>query len=208
MATISSSTAPSAKSQSLTSAPDTDLVLFARGVIARLNIWPTLRLAVDQVWGGPESVQKRTWMASVIVDAFDPSESPEIPDVFYLEDMLLQIMADEFDTILEDDSAEAVAKDILFLWSSLKDGTAQQIANEWENQNQKIKGVAVKSQEIVDDNGEFSGDDSGSNQDEDEEMVVDPAPQLIDRESSNRSNEPIIDDDGFTLVKGKGKGHK
>ena len=71
--------------------PEPHPVLFARGVIARLAFWPTLKLAIAESWGGPESAQKRTWMASVIVDAFDPTESSEVPDDIYLEEMLLQI---------------------------------------------------------------------------------------------------------------------
>ncbi len=51
--------------------PDPALILFARGVIARLEVWPALRVAVEQGWGGPSSREKRRWLASEIVDAFD-----------------------------------------------------------------------------------------------------------------------------------------
>jgi pre-rRNA-processing protein TSR2 len=69
-------------------------LLFARGVIARLSIWPVLQAAVDSSWGGPKSAQKRTWLASEIVDAFEASVPPgsaEQPDEEYVELTLIQV---------------------------------------------------------------------------------------------------------------------
>jgi pre-rRNA-processing protein TSR2 len=40
-------------------------------VIARLEVWPALRVAVEQGWGGPSSREKRRWLASEIVHPFD-----------------------------------------------------------------------------------------------------------------------------------------
>ncbi|KAH8115741.1 Pre-rRNA-processing protein TSR2-domain-containing protein [Phellopilus nigrolimitatus] len=200
----------SSSSAALASAPEPSLVLFARGVIARLSVWPALRLAVEQSWGGPESAQKRTWMASVIVDAFDPSESTETPDIDYIEDTLLQIMADEFDAVLEDGSAEAVAKDIVKLWTDVRDAKGKETVESWENQARKIKGKKVASQEVVDENAEFD-EESGSDddwEDEEKETDVDEAPQLLDSLEQKRREGPTVDDDGFTIVKGKGESHK
>ncbi|KAH9936897.1 Pre-rRNA-processing protein TSR2-domain-containing protein [Epithele typhae] len=98
--------------------PPATSVLFARGVIARLAYWPALRIAVDQGWGGAESAQKQTWVASVLVDDFE--EQDPTPDLNFVEDRLLQVMVDEFDADLEDGSAEAVAKDIVSLWEEVK----------------------------------------------------------------------------------------
>src|SRR5258708_31815510 len=91
--------------------PPASLVLFARGVIARLETWSILRVAVQEGWGGPKSADKRTWLASEIVDAFEQQVPP--PDDQYVEEFLLQVMADEFDCIVEDGSGEAVGKDIV-----------------------------------------------------------------------------------------------
>ena len=87
--------------------PETS-VLFARGVIARLAYWPALRIAVEQGWGGPASAQKRTWLASVLVDEFEGAAGAA-PDAEYVEELLLQAVADEFEAVLEDGSAAAVA---------------------------------------------------------------------------------------------------
>ena len=100
--------------------PSQTSILFARGVIARLAYWPALRIAVDQLWGGPESAAKRTWLASVLVDDFEDAPSAaDTPDADYVEDRFLQVMADEFDAVLEDGSAEAVAKDLVRLWAEV-----------------------------------------------------------------------------------------
>ena len=40
---------------------------FAQGVQLILERWPALRLSVEQGWGGPESEDKREWLAGEIV---------------------------------------------------------------------------------------------------------------------------------------------
>lgn len=195
-----------ASTSAIAPAPDSSLVLFARGVIARLAVWQALRLAVDEGWGGPESAQKRTWLASEIVDAFELANPSDIPDAIYLEEMLLQIMADEFDTILDDGSTEAVARDIMSLWET-KDAGEQLITSVamWEERADKFKGKKVVSKEIVQDS-EVDGD-SDEWEDEDGEDS-DEAPQLLNRQPLSRLEEPQVDDDGFTVVTKNSKGHR
>ncbi|TDL17674.1 hypothetical protein BD410DRAFT_794146 [Rickenella mellea] len=184
-------------------APDATLVVFARGVIARLTLWPALRLAIQESWGGPESAQKQTWMASVIVDAFDSVESTEIPDADYVEDMLLQIMSDEFDASLEDGSGQSVAKDILRLWTQLEESKGEGLVREWEELAQKLKGKKVEHQEEVDGGSDWS-DESGSDGEDEDDDATENAPTLIPPKE-DKSREPEVDEDGFTLVKGKGR---
>lgn len=104
-------------------APAPQLVLFARGVIAVLNAWPVLRLAVQESWGGPQSAEKRTWIASTIVDAFesDPLDEEGV------EDLILDAMAEEFETEIEDGSSQLVAKDILNLWRAACAGESESV---------------------------------------------------------------------------------
>lgn len=173
-------------------------VLFARGVIARLSYWSVLQIAVDQGWGGPESAQKRTWLASEIVDAFE--EQDPIPDDQYIEEMLLQVMEDEFTANLEDGSAEGIAKDIVRLWEDVHAGR-QDLMTRFEEQAEKLKGKKPQVEEEI-------GSDSGSEDDEngmDEDSDSGEAPELLDRWEKPAKEEPQVDEDGFTLVKGKGK---
>ncbi|KAL5488414.1 TSR2 [Sanghuangporus weigelae] len=200
MASISSAISPAP-------APDSSIVLFARGVIARLSVWQALRLAVDEGWGGPESAQKRTWMASEIVDAFENAKPSEIPDAIYLEEMLLQIMADEFDTVLEDESADAVARDIMSLWE-MRDADERIKASVavWEERADRFKGRKVVSKEIVQESTEVDG--SSDEWEDDDDTEDEEAPQLLDRHAQARCEKPQVDDEGFTMVTKKGKGRR
>jgi pre-rRNA-processing protein TSR2 len=182
--------------------PPPSSILFARGVIARLAIWPALRIAVDQGWGGPEAAEKRRWLASVVVDAFE--EQVPSPDVYYIEETLLQVMADEFETVLEDGSAEDVAKDMVQLWADVLAGNTDTVAR-FEERASNVKGK-IQVQEVVE-----SDDGSDGDEDEDEEDAEenweDEAPQLLAPQPAS-FNEPVVDADGFTLVQGRGKGRR
>ncbi|KAF8173887.1 Pre-rRNA-processing protein TSR2-domain-containing protein [Mycena galopus ATCC 62051] len=184
-------------------APPPSSVLFARGVIARLATWDTLRLAVQEGWGGPGASQKRTWLASVIVDCFE--ETVPTPDDQYVEELLLQILADEFETDLEDGSAEVVAVDMVRLWDETRIGR-DELVIKFETKAESMRGKRTAAQalpnndpeEFEGEEGDEDGDDSGM--DEDEEV-----PQLME---PRQREEPEVDEDGFTLVKGKGKSHR
>lgn len=182
-------------------APTTVSVLFARGVIARLAVWPALRIAVDQGWGGPESAAKRKWIASVIVDAFE-EEDPK-PDTSYVELTLLQVMEDEFETVLEDGSAEAVAKDIVQLWEDVHNSRAARVT-EFEEQADRTKGKKVQVEEAAGDGSDWEDDSS----DESGGEETDEAPMLVDPEATSAKIEPEIDEDGFTVVRSKGTKHR
>ncbi|KAG7441610.1 uncharacterized protein BT62DRAFT_475522 [Guyanagaster necrorhizus] len=182
--------------------PPPTSVLFARGVIARLLIWPILRLAVQENWGGPNNSEKRTWLASVIVDAFEEQSPP--PDDQYVEEILLQVMEDEFVTQVEDGSAEPVAVDIVQLWEQCHAGQ-DALVRKFEEAAEKLKGRKMDvPQTSGDDEEEWEDDDDdGSDESgEEEEMDDEPVPQLLNH---RRKEEPEIDEDGFTLVKGKSR---
>ena len=201
-----------------TSHPHT--ILFARGTLARLALWPALRLAVHASWGGPASTEKQRWLAGVLVDQFEPfivapptplptpsrtGSAPPPPDDVYVEELLLQIMADEFDVALEDDSAAAVAKDIVKLFEAVCAGD-ETFVKELEAQADKVKGKVPKYEMGV---GSESG--SGSereDEDEDgegEESEGEPAPQLLNHSEPRTREEPQVDEEGFTMVKTKGR---
>ena len=175
--------------------PPASSVLFARGVIARLAIWATLRIAVKENWGGPDSSSKRTWLASVIVDAFE--EQTPTPDGQYIEELLLQVMSDEFETLLEDGSAEAVAEDIVRLWDETQIGKGDLVVK-FEELAEKVGGRMPNVQEQV-----VSDDDDWDDEiNEEEEGDGEEAPRLVERPVSKQ---PEIDEDGFTMVKGKAR---
>ncbi|TRM64728.1 Pre-rRNA-processing protein TSR2-domain-containing protein [Schizophyllum amplum] len=184
-----------------TAAPAPSSVLFARGVIARLAVWEDLRVAVQENWGGPKAGEKRTWLAGVIVDAFE--QEADTPDDQYIEEMMLQIMEDEFDTVIEDGSGEEVAKDIVRMWEETRLGEERSVTR-FEELAEKKKGKPLQVQVqpgAADEEGEWEDD-------EDDEEETDEAPQLMQQRSSQPKPAPEVDDEGFTTVaKGKGRSH-
>lgn len=172
-------------------------VLFARGVIARLAIWTTLRIAVKENWGGPDGSSKRTWLASVIVDVFE--EQKPTPDDQYIEELLLQVMYDEFETVIEDGSTEVVAGDIVRLWDEAQAGK-EDLVLKFEELAEKVRGKSPNIQEqVVSDDDDDWDDEDEEDEGEDENKE---APRLVERPVKQQ---PEIDEDGFTMVKGKAR---
>jgi pre-rRNA-processing protein TSR2 len=184
--------------------PKPDIVLFARGVIAILETWPALKLAIDESWGGPDGANKRLWMAGEIVDAFETPPSDGIPDDQYIEEMLLQIISDEFDTTLEDGSAERVGKDVVKLWNDIQvKKIGEQEVTRLESQSNKQRGKKVTAKVEVNSDDELDGEGSGDEWVDDDEDDEEP-PRLINHQP-REPEQPEVDGDGFTLVKRKGK---
>ncbi|KAG5652913.1 hypothetical protein H0H81_003113 [Sphagnurus paluster] len=141
-------------------------VLFARGVNARLAIWSTLRVAVQEGWGGPDGAEKRARLASEIIDAFQ--DQSQIPDDQYIEEILLQIMVDDYDAVLEDGSAESVARDIVQLWEETSVGKADGVAR-FEEMADKVKGKKQEVEILIQEDEEWEDEDGEEGNSTDEE---------------------------------------
>ncbi|KAF5363367.1 hypothetical protein D9756_001055 [Leucocoprinus leucothites] len=116
-------------------------------------------------------------------------------------------MADEFEAVLEDDSAASVAKDIVRMWLETREGKDDTV-QKFEALADKIKGKKIEVKENVE-----SDDDDGEDEENGEDLIDDDdeeAPQLIEHQipPSSQKNELVVDEDGFTLVQGKGKGRR
>lgn len=180
---------------------------FENGVWYALCLWPALHVAVSNSWGGPDSADKRDWFAGAVSDLFGTHPATDQED---LEAFLLQVMQDEFECNVEDETEVAVARDIFRLRLCLKgelveDGqqveermhVARELEARWRNRGQ------MKTNVQVIDNGpqEEVGDDEDW---EDEEGVeMGEAPALVPARQPREKEEPEVDDDGFTMVKGK-----
>jgi pre-rRNA-processing protein TSR2 len=190
--------------ESSSSTPSPNSVLFARGVLARLHTWPALTLAIAQGWGGAESSAKLPWLAGAVIDAFEDPPEEGIPDAEYLEAMLLQIMEDEFECTLEDGSAWDVAKDVVRYWDAIgRDAEEGRKAVETvEAKADKLKGKKVEAKR----QGESDDDDTSGDEDEEMEDGEQP-PQLlvVEHPPENTRTDPIVDEDGFTMVQNKSK---
>lgn len=166
-------------------------------------------------------------MVGVVVDAFEEGiqasskdSKYEVPDSEYIETLLLQILADEFETHLEDGTAETVADDLCAMWAECQEDTTtpnSQLVDKFQDIAEKLKGrkttavVQASPADAVLTSGEFREDEDewASDSDDEDQMDVDgdePAPQLVDQSIPREKPEPVVDEDGFTLVQKKGRG--
>jgi pre-rRNA-processing protein TSR2 len=82
---------------------------FTHAIALIIHSWSALSIAVENEWAGPESSNIRDWLGGQIVDLFHfPPTPTKIPDAEYVEQLLTQIVEDEFELRLEDDSAYQV----------------------------------------------------------------------------------------------------
>jgi pre-rRNA-processing protein TSR2 len=208
------------------------IALFARGVLAILDLWPALTIAVREEWGGPDSADKKTWIASTIIDEFESrasylssssdassSSAPQVvdpatandPPLDYddLADLINQMMSDEFESNIEDGSIDAVASDLVRLWRDILQpapgAQSSTVVEALERKAGEIKGKGVQATkgaglQTVDGDSDSDWDSES----DDGGMEVDEAPQLVPATERERQ-EPVVDDDGFTLVQTKGK---
>lgn len=165
-----------------------------------LHLWPALSLAVSNNWGGPSSSDKRDWLAGVLSDLFLSDPETDAVDV---EEVLLQVMQDEFDVVVDDGSAGDTAERILELRADcLKGefGAVQALYERWEKSKGKaVVGFTAGKEEDQETDGESEdGDDGEEWEGMDVDMQDAPAP-VQPREKEM----PVIDEDGFTKVVGK-----
>ncbi len=209
------------------------ILLFARGVIAILDLWPALTIAVTEQWGGPDSLAKKTWLASIIIDEFeshatflpspnttaspssstaprvDPTTATKPPlDHDDLAESLNQVMSDEFEANIEDGSIDAVSADIIRLWRDILSATPEAIVEALERKAGEVRRSGVQATKggdmvEVDDDEDTSG---SGREDEVDVMEIDETPQPVPRDTEKEERtEPVVDDDGFTPVQGKGR---
>ncbi len=171
--------------------------------------WPALSLAVENQWGGSESEGKREWLAGVISDMFTERPETDLEDV---EDRLLQVMSDEFEVEVDDDSAYEVAQRIMQLRTSTTQGDFSQVDELYRSWQQK-KGASAstmfrKAENAEDDDD--NDDDDDDDDDEEEEDGDDEDVEMKDEASTaapppREKQEPEVDAEGFTKVVSKKK---
>jgi pre-rRNA-processing protein TSR2 len=92
---------------------------FTHATALIIHSWSALDMAVQMELAGPESSNIRDWLGGVIVDMF-PSlpagPGDKKPDVDDLEQVLLQVLEDEYELRLEDDSAYQVFQLLYERW--------------------------------------------------------------------------------------------
>jgi len=183
--------------------------------------WPALTLAIQNSWGGSSQVShdKRDWFAGAVSELLN-SNPPQLADVSDLEEVLLQVMIDEFEVVIDDGSAEETARGI---WSGIAKLHAGDVAElgamyaKWQERQNKTGGKEVVSGIMRGEDKEADDtdwDDSDEDEEEwngfpdrpaNEDVDMDEAPPLVDTGKPKQKAEPEVDEDGFTKVVSKKK---
>lgn len=169
-------------------------------------------------WGGPDSADKRDWFAGQVAEQFpsldasnasftNGSQSKQAtatddaaadePDAEYIEELLLNIMMDEFEVNVDDESGFDVATEIVRLRGQCAKGNFEEVDRlraRWESR----KGAKVVMEKGEDQDNDTDWDDTDGDGDEDEDMGE--APALVSAAPKRERQEPEIDEDGFTTV--------
>ncbi|KAK3349403.1 Pre-rRNA-processing protein TSR2-domain-containing protein [Lasiosphaeria hispida] len=200
---------------------------FEQGVALALHLWPALTLAVQNNWGGADSSDKRDWFAGAIVELFPdlskttaaPSTSTTVPatqngtaaapsaddepDQTDVETVLLQVMLDEFEVNVDDDSAFEVAEQVMRVRNECLRGKFDEVAalqRRFDSRKgTKVVGVLTRADD-EDQETDWDTDDDEDEEDSDEDEEMGDAPPV------KKEKEPIeVDEDGFTKVTRKKK---
>ncbi|KAI5300511.1 hypothetical protein KEM56_002387 [Ascosphaera pollenicola] len=166
------------------------------GVSVILYNWSALSIAVSNHWGGPKSAEKRDWLCAEIPDIL--RTRPETDDVD-LEEILMNVMMDEFDVAVEDDSGATVAEEIIKVRDWCLKGEFEKVQMLWAEYNKRQKkdgGVSVTQGKTENDDDDDEDDDEENEDGEEDTDMTDAAPARPPREKI----EPEIDEDGFTTV--------
>ncbi|KAE8232036.1 hypothetical protein CF326_g2938 [Tilletia indica] len=210
--------------------PAASSVQFARAILLRFSIWPTLKTAVAEQWGGPESESKRDFLVGHLVDEYGMPDSPsnagpspssasgsntttntpqEI-DVDDLADVLQDYVEEEYECRIEDDSVFPVARDIVALHqaifiTSLTDGGAEErkIMEELEGAATRLKGVKQQNQRQSD-VPEDEDEEDGSGEEEENDAGANGNEHGAAQDHAMEDvemQEPEVDEDGFQTVR-------
>lgn len=194
--------------------PETRQSNFEQGIAYALHLWPDLTLAVTNELGGPDSADKRDWLAGAVSDLFPPfPAAPPAPaaggtaasssrendiDNVYIQEFLQGVMEDEFEVLLEegDPSLWRVAEQIVRVRRDCAKGefaSVETLRERFgENRGKKVEYTLEKDDE--------DSDEDSDSEDGGVDVDMDEAPALV-REKA----EPEVDEDGFTKVTRKKK---
>jgi len=177
--------------------PETCQSEFEAGVSLSLSLWPALAVAVSNNWGGPDSADKRDWFAGAVCDLFAERPDTDLEDV---ETVLLQVMLDEFEVNVDDDSGFEIAEQIMRLRTDCGNGDFKEV-NQLRERWAKKGGKEIKFQKVErgenDDDTDWDSDDLEETDEENEDIEMGEAPPPKEKPA------PEIDEDGFTKVVGK-----
>ncbi|KAK2736901.1 hypothetical protein FQN57_000504 [Myotisia sp. PD_48] len=174
-----------------------------------LYSWPALTLAVQSSWGGTDSKGKREWLCGAIAELFTSRPETDAGDI---EEILIQVMSDEFDVVVDDESVSQVADRIYQLKVDIENGNFRQVDAMWATWQEKEQSGALdlpnsmfSKVETNEEDQETDNDEDEDEEDDDDDKDVDMADARAFNRPPRQRQEPEVDDDGFTKVAGRRK---
>ncbi|KAF1972623.1 hypothetical protein BU23DRAFT_554842 [Bimuria novae-zelandiae CBS 107.79] len=171
---------------------------FDLGIWYTLFNWATLTVAIQNQWGGPDSSDKRDFLAGALSERFAAEPSTDQDDI---EIMLLQFLEDEFGVRCEDETEVGVAQDIIKIRQEVGERnfvTVEALKQRWESRRGREVNTGNVQVREVEQEGEWDSVDEESESDvemEDAPVVKAPREKPV----------PEVDEEGFTKVVGKKK---
>lgn len=166
-----------------------------------LSTWHVLTVAVQNQWGGPDSADKRDFLAGAVSGLF--AERPDT-DALDVVEVLLQFMLDDFGVNVEDDSEEEVARRIVQIRQETGEGdfaAVDAMQRQWEERRGRDMATGKVVVSEVDQDADFDSVDEEEESDSDDVEMSDVQAQRPAREKVV----PEVDEEGFTKVIGKKK---
>lgn len=207
-----------------TEQPTPQQLLFARAVILTFQLWPAMRLAVSEEWGGPDSAEKRDFLISHICNEHGQAGASFEPDLDDLAEVLEGYIVDEFECRLEDGSPDWVAGRIVGLHRAVfgpDQAKAESAVHELQIAADQLRGQKANVERGPEQQEDSHSEEDDESMDEDEADMTaarhlthsqggvtsaDILGASVGREQSQRrqdeqaARQPIVDDDGFEMV--------
>ncbi|XP_041037341.1 pre-rRNA-processing protein TSR2 homolog [Carcharodon carcharias] len=136
-------------------------LLFQDGVRSALEAWPALQVAVENGFGGAYSQQKADWMVSAVAQYFSDNVDLESEEV---EELMADMIYNEFDTVVEDGSLSEVALQIWTFFGLCQRGQEAEVRGRIRELVQRKGSVKVNAVQ-----GESPGDEDSEDEEEEEE---------------------------------------
>ncbi|EFJ43017.1 hypothetical protein VOLCADRAFT_96752 [Volvox carteri f. nagariensis] len=186
--------------------------LFEEGARLIFSKWTALALAVENQWGGSNSAEKADLLLHDCLDWFYNKREHYVDE---LEENLDDAILQDFNLEAEDGSPHQVADALVKLHNELVAGSTTYLE---QLRSMGAAGTQRSKRQVVDldgtvvaegDAGMETSDEEDEDEDEDDEMEAEgaggqQAPRAMPLEPPVPRG-PVVDEDGFTMVQGKGR---
>ncbi|XP_048450842.1 pre-rRNA-processing protein TSR2 homolog [Rhincodon typus] len=159
-----------------------DRTLFTEGVRSALEAWPALQVAVENGFGGAYSQQKAAWMVTAVAEYFHDNVNLESEEV---EDLLADLVYNEFDTVVEDGSLSEVAQQLHTLFGLCERGQESEVRARILQLAQRKGSVRVNAVR----GGSPGNEGNEEEEDEEETEEVDESSEAMECETREPASE-------------------